>query len=104
MSRMTDAIARDIRVGLDDLADVFIYAQQNNSVPWDARGWSSPIDLTRVSADGINAGDILVSLFCETMPITPKAGDTIRIAGKPYAVISVARDAVGAMWSIQVRG
>ena len=95
-------LAADVQAGLADLADGLVL--KRGTTAYNCQGFTAAIDLTRVSASGIQAGDLMVTALANTLPVTPKAGDTITVDGKPRAVISAARDPAGAVWSIQVRG
>ncbi len=101
MSFLSD-LASDISSALSDIAVSITYVA--SGVTYTCSGWSQAIDLTKISASGVMAGDLAVSIFVATLSITPKLGDRIIIDGRPRTVISVARDTASTMWSLQVRG
>ncbi|MEI7608519.1 MAG: hypothetical protein WCJ64_14170 [Rhodospirillaceae bacterium] len=104
--------AKDIQDGMADFASEIVYQQGNQTIS--ALGWSNAIDLMRVSAAGVNAGDLMVTLFASSLgtghtakgkeQVNPKAGDRVIIEGKARTVLSASTDAAKAIWQLHVRG
>ena len=113
MSILED-LARDIEDGLSDFASDFEYRQVGVALPVYVSGWANAIDLMRVTAAGVNAGDLMVTLFASSLGyghtadgkerVNPKPGDRIIIEGKARTVISASTDAAKAIWQLHVRG
>ncbi|MBI1209666.1 MAG: hypothetical protein GC191_20580 [Azospirillum sp.] len=67
-------------------------------------GFVEWLDTSSELAPGISVKDGRITVLADSLPLTPKALDTVIVDGKPRSIKNAARDPASAMWVLLVSG
>lgn len=76
---------------------------EDTPVPHACSGWVDQYALADIDGTTVLSTDTRVMIVLSSLDIEPTTADTITVSGVTYTIISVRRDAAGALWDIQGR-